>query len=175
MTPRRLLLSGLFLWCAAIAATPLLSSLGGAGAGAASLSYEFFSRVCHQLDSRSFHIAGYKMAVCIRCTSIYAAFFLSVLFSPMLSRTFLAAVPARVLLIASGLPMAVDVGLAALGIHESNVFTRMTSGALFGCALSIVLVPTLDEVIGWLFFRRDSKQNWQSVPKESLNTLRQSG
>jgi uncharacterized membrane protein len=146
MTPRRLLLAGLFIWCAAIVATPLLSSLGGAEAGAASVSYEFFSRVCHQLDSRSFHIAGNKFAVCIRCTSIYTAFFLSVLLSPVLLRTFLSAVSPRVLLIVSALPMAVDVGLAAIGAHDSTAATRLVTGAVFGCALGIILAPLLEEL-----------------------------
>jgi uncharacterized membrane protein len=144
MTPRRLLLAGLFIWCAAIVATPLLGSPGDGGA--ASFSYEFFSRVCHQMDSRSFHIAGNKFAVCIRCTSIYTAFFLSVLLSPVLLRTFLSAVSPRVLLIVSALPMAVDVGLAVVGVHDSTAATRLATGAVFGCALGIILAPLLEEL-----------------------------
>ena len=120
MTPRRLLIAALFTWCAAIVAAPWLSTLGGNGARAASILYDLFSRVCHQLDERSFHIAGAKFAVCIRCTSIYAAFFISVPVSPMLSRTFLASLSARGLLCAAALPMAIDVGLAAAGIHGST-------------------------------------------------------
>jgi hypothetical protein len=49
--------------------------------------------------------------------------------------------------------MGVDVGLAAFGIHESNVFTRMATGMLFGFALSIVLMPILEEVTGQLLSR----------------------
>ena len=105
------------------------------------------------MDSRSVHIGGSKFAVCIRCTSIYAAFFLSVLLYPMLSRTFLTAVSARVLLFISGLPMAVDVALAAAGIHDSTDATRLVTGALFGFALGCILAPLLEELAAEILSR----------------------
>jgi uncharacterized membrane protein len=145
MTPRRFLLISVFLWCAAIVATPVLASYDGAAAKAASLSYQFFSRVCHQLDSHSFHLAGYKFAVCIRCTSIYASFFLGLLFFPIIKRTKIVNVhPARVLIL-SLMPMGIDVALATFGIHESTTMTRGITGLIFGLALTIVLVPVLEE------------------------------
>lgn len=151
MTPRRILLAAIFMWCAAIVATPLLRSLGGAGA--ASMLYEFFSRACHQMDSRSFHIDGNKFAVCIRCSSIYAAFFLSVLLSPVLSRRVLTSASARVLLFVSALPMAVDVALAAIGVHDSTDATRLVTGAVFGFALGIILAPLLEELAAEILSR----------------------
>lgn len=150
MTPRWLLIIGTFAWCAAIAVTPLLASLGGTGTQSASLSYDFFSRVCHQFDSRSFHLAGYKFAVCIRCFTIYASFFLGMIFYPLVSRTRIVVLPPSSLLIISLIPMGIDVTLATLGIHDSSTTTRIVTGFLFGLALSIVLVPTLEEVTGKL-------------------------
>jgi uncharacterized membrane protein len=145
MTPRRFLQTSVFLWCAAIVATPVLASYDGAVAKAASLSYQFFSHVCHQLDSHSFHLAGFKFAVCIRCTSIYASFFLGLLFFPMIKRTKIVDVhPARVLIL-SLVPMGIDVALATFGIHESTTMTRSITGLIFGSALTIVLVPVLEE------------------------------
>lgn len=38
---------------------------------AAGLVYLFFKPICHQIDSRSFHIYGVKLAVCSRCSLIY--------------------------------------------------------------------------------------------------------
>jgi uncharacterized membrane protein len=146
MTPRRFLLTSVFLWCAVIAATPLLASYDGAATKAAFLSYQFFSRVCHQLDSHSFHLAGFKFAVCIRCSSIYASFFLGLLFFPIIKRTKIVDVhPARVLGL-SLLPMGIDVALDTLGIHESTTTTRGITGLIFGLALTIVLVPVLEEL-----------------------------
>ncbi len=151
MTPRRVLLVAALLWCVATVATPLLASLGGVASGAASFLYEFFSRVCHQFDSRSFHIAGHKFAVCIRCFAIYTSFLLGIVFSPLLSRTKIAAIPSSRLLVASLIPMGLDVGLATLGFHDSTAATRLITGFLFGLALSVVLVPILEEVSFSLF------------------------
>jgi uncharacterized membrane protein len=148
MTPRRFLLTSVFLWCAAIAATPLLASYDGAATKAAFLSYQFFSHVCHQFDSHSFHLASFKFAVCIRCTSIYASFFLGLLFFPIIKRTKIMDVdPGRVLVL-SLLPMGIDVAIATFGIHESTTMTRSMTGLIFGPALSIVLVSALEELAG---------------------------
>jgi len=67
-----LLLAGALLWCAGIVLAPLLNLRP---------VYEFFALICHQDPNRSFTIAGTPLPVCIRCTSIYFGFFLSLLFS----------------------------------------------------------------------------------------------
>jgi len=151
MTPRRLLLLALFCWCAAIAGTPLLASMGGWGSRISLFLYEFFSRVCHQIDARSFHLAGHKCAVCARCAAIYCSFLFGVLVFPRLSATRLAAIPMSVLLPFSLMPMGIDVLLATLGIHESNDVTRVTTGFIFGLVLSLALTVELEELIGGLF------------------------
>lgn len=148
MTPRRLLITALFIWCAAIVATPILASYGGTAANGAGLSYRIFSRVCHQFDSRSFHIGEYKFAVCIRCTMIYASFLLGVLCYPAVVRTRITSVKPGILLGVSLVPMGIDVLFSVFGIHDSTVATRTATGVLFGAALSVVLLPALEEVIG---------------------------
>jgi Predicted membrane protein len=153
MTPHRILLAAVFFWCAAITATPFLASHDGAASVLASFSYRFFSHVCHQLDSRSFHVDGNKFAVCIRCFSIYTTFFLGIVFFPKIERTKLAAVSPRVLLAFSALPMAIDVALAGLGISESTVLTRIVTGSLFGLALSIILTPDLEEIVSTILLQ----------------------
>jgi uncharacterized membrane protein len=59
------LVVGSTLWCVSIIAAPVfgLNSV-----------YSFFSGICHQDPTRSWHVAGEPLAVCIRCTSIYFAF-----------------------------------------------------------------------------------------------------
>ena len=169
MTSRRILLAGAFFWCVLIVAAPLLASFGGRSALTASYLYEIFSRVCHQLDSHSYHIAGFKFGVCIRCTAIYASFFGGMILFPLLKRTTIALQESSFILMISLIPMGVDVGLAAFGIHESNVFTRMATGVLFGFALSIVLMPTLEEVTGQLLSRFQSPQHVHNLPPSVLN------
>jgi uncharacterized membrane protein len=60
-----LLVTASTLWCISIVAAPFLGL---------SWVYTFFSRICHQDPSRSWHLSGEPLAVCIRCTSIYFAF-----------------------------------------------------------------------------------------------------
>ncbi len=145
MTPRRILLGAVFLWCALIYATPLLELHGGVSA--AGFSYRFFSHICNQLDSHSFFFDGAKFPVCVRCTSIYTAFFLSVLVFPLFSRLQIFRSSSRWLLVIAAVPMAVDVGLAAIGSHTVTTMTRLVTGAWFGFFIGIVLTPLLQEVL----------------------------
>jgi uncharacterized membrane protein len=147
MSPRRVLVTMVFLWCAAIVAAPMLNSLGSPLAAWGSFLYQLFSRVCHQLDERSFHIAGSKFGVCIRCTAIYFTFFLGILFAPFVTKRIGNRLSSRSLLLLSALPMAVDVVLSTAGIHESNAVTRVCSGAIFGFGLSIPLLEPLEELV----------------------------
>src|SRR5262245_55406773 len=62
------LLAGATLWCLSIVVAPMLGL---------PWVYVFFSRICHQDPSRSWHLAGETFAVCIRCTSTYFAFTVS--------------------------------------------------------------------------------------------------
>lgn len=62
------LLIGSTLWCLVILAAPVLRL---------PLVYEFFARICHQDPSRSWHMLGEPLPVCIRCSSIYFAFTIS--------------------------------------------------------------------------------------------------
>ena len=59
------LLAASTLWCLAIIAAPVFEW---------SWIHEIFSRICHQDPSRSWHLAGEPLPVCIRCASIYFAF-----------------------------------------------------------------------------------------------------
>src|ERR671913_225429 len=45
--------------------------------------YGVFHAVCHQIAERSFHVDGHALAVCSRCTGIYAGFMLSALLYPL--------------------------------------------------------------------------------------------
>ncbi|HTR82694.1 MAG TPA: DUF2085 domain-containing protein [Bacteroidota bacterium] len=169
MTPRRLLLAAAFLWCASIVAAPVLASWGEAWSSAASVLYVMFSRVCHQMDTRSFHIAGFKFGVCIRCTAIYFSFFLGMILFPRIAKTKVSIIDSSLVLVLSLIPMGIDVTLATLGLHESTVFTRMATGIIFGSGLSVILVPTLQEVTGGflsLVRSRAQKVNLRNLKSE---------
>jgi uncharacterized membrane protein len=54
------------VWCLAIFLAPLFHLAP---------VYLFFSRVCHQLPTRSWHLYGEQLGLCIRCTSLSLGFF----------------------------------------------------------------------------------------------------
>jgi uncharacterized membrane protein len=80
-----ILLGGCFLWCAVLFLPPLLASEVAYFPQLSDALYRMFSKICHQDDARSFHLLGHKLAVCIRCSSIYLSFLFGVLFVPLFS------------------------------------------------------------------------------------------
>jgi uncharacterized membrane protein len=66
------LLVGATLWCATIIAAPVLGL---------HFVYDAFSTICHQDPSRSFHLDGSPLPVCIRCASIYFGFLFALILS----------------------------------------------------------------------------------------------
>jgi len=113
--------------------------------------YEFFSRICHQLDSHSLHLFDAKFAVCARCTAIYYGFFVCVIIYPLLLRRALPVAVAETIvnsprnLFLSVLPILIDLGLSESGVHESTLATRVVTGAIFGITLPFILIPPAAE------------------------------
>ncbi|MXX77249.1 MAG: DUF2085 domain-containing protein [Holophagales bacterium] len=66
-----------------VVAAPLSAASGGR---AASLLYEFFAPVCHQIAERSFHLHGHPLAVCHRCFGFYVGFTLGLAVLPFVRR-----------------------------------------------------------------------------------------
>ncbi|MBI3788832.1 MAG: DUF2085 domain-containing protein [Ignavibacteriales bacterium] len=133
-------------WCGLIVAAPLLASYTQL-TGVASQVYSLFSPICHQFDSRSFHIAGEKLGVCIRCSSIYFSFFASLALYPLFRRLESFTVPRIQWLILALMPMALDVMSNLTSIHLSTTVTRTISGIMFGGILPVFLFPPLVEAL----------------------------
>ncbi len=131
------------MWCAVVVCTPLLATID---ARAASIGYRMLSFVCHQDPHRSFELAGHPMAACIRCTSIYLAFFAGALLAPIVARRL---PPSTIVLwCIAVLPMAADALLDTLGWHPSSTPARMFTGSLFGIISGVILTPLLIEALG---------------------------
>ncbi|HZH39220.1 MAG TPA: DUF2085 domain-containing protein, partial [Bacillales bacterium] len=62
------------IWLLLVFLAPVFYVSGGSLTKFSSLTYLFFSNVCHQIDDRSFHIFHHKLGVCSRCFSIYIGF-----------------------------------------------------------------------------------------------------
>lgn len=115
--------------------------------------YRAFSFLCHQIPERSFHLEGHALGVCARCTGIYAGFAASVLFYP-LSRSLKGAdSPSRIWLLLACVPITIDFALKFFGIWENTHFSRFATGAIFGAACALFVVPGFID-LGELILRR---------------------
>jgi uncharacterized membrane protein len=130
-------------WCAGILAAPLFSHTRLHNG--AEMLYTMYSRVCHQNDLHSFHLAGEKCGVCIRCSAIYFGFLVGLLLLPLSGGLRRMQIPSPLLLVAVMMPMLVDVLLQFSGLHISTTFTRLATGILFGGIMPWCIVPLLIE------------------------------
>ena len=127
-----------------IVGAPLLKAAGFWAA--AEGVYRGFGLVCHQLDGRSFHVAGEPLAVCARCFGLYAGALAGVaaypLARPLVRRDF----PARAWLLASAVPTSVDFALGFFGVWENTHASRFLTALPLGIALAFCAVPGLVDV-----------------------------
>lgn len=105
--------------------------------------YQAFSRVCHQIPERSFHIAGHSLAVCARCTGLYVGLAAGVLFYPLLRSLRSTETPARFWLFVAAVPMGIDFLLGFFGIWENTHLSRFVTGVLLGAVAALFIVPGL--------------------------------
>jgi uncharacterized membrane protein len=128
----------------AIIGAPLIQSSGHPAF--AFKIYRAFSFVCHQIPDRSFHLAGYKFAVCSRCTGIYAGFALAALSYPLVRSLKQTVTPSLVWLFLAVMPLAIDWSLGYFLIWQNNHLSRFSTGALFGATAVFYIVPGLIEL-----------------------------
>ncbi len=156
--PKRIyiaLLIAVGLWCLTIVAPTFLIGLGGAGGHAIADNLYFgFSRICHQIDDRSFHLFGAKFAVCIRCTSIYFSFFAGILIVPLFRSLAQASMPDKRWFLLAVLPMTVDAVCNDLKIHQSDDVTRSVTGAVAGVVFAFFVVPLIIEAVTQILSHR---------------------
>ncbi|HEX2271825.1 MAG TPA: DUF2085 domain-containing protein [Pyrinomonadaceae bacterium] len=108
--------------------------------------YRAFGALCHQLPERSYFIDGHKLAVCSRCTGLYAGFAFAILLYPLLRPLRTIDWPPREWLILSAVPMAIDVGLDVFGIWENTHTSRLLTGVLLGSVSVFYVMPGLAEL-----------------------------
>ncbi len=146
-----IILGGALVWCGAILLAPALAAWEGAPQWLAAALYRFFTPICHQMDARSFHLFGFPLAVCSRCSSIYIAFLVGTLLYPLVHDLQRSSMPPRALLVIALAPMVIDAGASFLGLHEATFLTRTLTGALFGLLLPFFIIPAAVEGAGQLF------------------------
>jgi uncharacterized membrane protein len=134
-------LAGALVWCGLIVAAPVLVNAGGTAAQWGAALYTFFHPLCHQLDGRSLHILGEPLAVCSRCSAIYAGFLAGVIVYPLFRPVRAPHPPSRTMLVIALSPMVLDVVLGFAGLHDATIGTRLVTGAIFGLLIPYVVLP----------------------------------
>jgi uncharacterized membrane protein len=108
--------------------------------------YRAFGTLCHQLPERSYFIDGHKLAVCSRCTGIYAGFAFMLLLYPLVRSLRNTDMPRRSLLLLATVPLLIDFSLTFFGIWENTHTSRLLTGALLGSVAVFYVVPGLMEL-----------------------------
>lgn len=104
--------------------------------------YRGFHTVCHQMPGRSFHVAGFPLAVCARCAGLYAGLLAGLVAYPLLRRPLARTdAPARGWLLAAALPTSVDFALGVSGLWENTHWSRFSTALLPGAAAAFYVVP----------------------------------
>ena len=105
---------------------------------------QVFSTICHQIPERSPAVDGVHLAACHRCYGVYMGLFAAPLaglalrrYAPILDRG------ARLVVLASLSPLAIDWLLGIAGLWHNTPVTRMTTGALFGLVAGLLLTLAL--------------------------------
>lgn len=103
-----------------------------------------FQHLCHQLPNRSFSIDGVPLAVCHRCTGVYAGLALGALALPVVrERARHWARHDRWILLAAVLPATIDWGGDVLGLWSNTVGTRVVTGLWMGIIVGLVFARSL--------------------------------
>ena len=103
--------------------------------------YRGFGIFCHQRPDRSYFIEGHKLAVCSRCTGLYAGFAFTLLLYPLLRSLRSAAMPSRRVLFLAAIPLLIDFSLTFFGIWENTHTSRLLTGALLGSVVVFYVMP----------------------------------
>jgi uncharacterized membrane protein len=149
--PLRFLLCTVWvLLCVLVVGAPILAAQEYFAPSA--FIYLVFSGLCHQIPERSFVLAGFSLAVCHRCSGIYLGLIAgSLIKNPCIYRY------RRILrywIIASIIPLVLDVSLPLAGIAVSTPLSRFLTGLLFGTMISSLFIYGIRELLEKAPFQR---------------------
>lgn len=119
-----------------------LAAAGGHGE-LAQVIYYAFGVLCHQRPERSYFIDGHKLAVCSRCTGLYAGFAFTLLLYPLIRSLRTTSAPPRSWLLLAAVPLGIDFSLTFFGIWENTHTSRLLTGTLLGSVAVFYVVPGL--------------------------------
>lgn len=139
------------IWVSAIILAPVFENNG-----IKSISqpiYQFYSFMCHQISSRSFHYHEHPFAVCARCFGFYGGFLLGFIVYPIIRELNNTDSFPRIWLFAAMIPMGIDFSLTFFEIWENTHLSRVVTGGILGFACAFFIIPALVEISFFIKFR----------------------
>jgi uncharacterized membrane protein len=103
--------------------------------------YGAFAILCHQLPERSYFIDGHQLAVCSRCTGVYAGFAFTLLLYPLIRSLKNPEMPRPSWLLLAALPLAIDFGVNFFDFWQNTHTSRLLTGAFLGSAVVFYVMP----------------------------------
>jgi uncharacterized membrane protein len=131
--------------------------------------YEFFRPACHQISERSFHLAGFPLAVCARCTGLYVGALAGVALYPLARRVARTDAPPRAWLILAAVPTTVDFALGFFHVWENTHWSRFSTALLLGAASAFYIVPGLVDLWGMILRRLSRRGRPRGFPEGSFS------
>lgn len=116
--------------------------------------YTFFSYLCHQIPSRSFHLESHAFAVCSRCFGVYFGLLFGFIVYPIFRAVNETEPLSRIWLFLALIPIGVDWSLSVFGIWENTHWSRFVSGMILGAACAVFIIPALVEIFQLLSSRK---------------------
>ena len=129
---------------ALIFVAPLAAATGQNGVAQA--IYRAFAIACHQLPDRSYFIDNHKLAVCSRCTGLYAGFAITLLVYPLVRSLRTTTTPRPMYLVFAAIPLVIDFSLTFFGLWENTHTTRLLTGALLGSVTVFYVMPGISDL-----------------------------
>lgn len=137
-------LIGIILWLGVVFMAPYLKSQSS---DLNKFFYDIFSPICHQIQSRSFFLFGYPLAVCTRCFGIYVGFFVGTGLFPFLKGFSNLNLPKTKIFIFMSLPIAFDFIGNLLHFWVTPNWLRFITGFLWGKILPFYFIIGLTDLI----------------------------
>lgn len=127
-------------------------------AGISGSIYEFFSYLCHQIPSRTFHIGESAFAVCSRCFGVYFGLLFGFIVYPFIRSIENIEPFPRIWLFLSLVPMGIDWSLGFFDVWENTHASRFITGLILGVACAIYIVPAIVELGQLIANKRQTKR-----------------
>ncbi len=128
--------------------------------------------VCHQIDLRSFHLGDRRLPLCARCSGMYLAAMLGLIYQTIIGPrrggmpSWRVSIVLGVLVLAfaaDGLNSYLHLFPGAPGLYEPQNWLRLLTGSGMGMVISIVLFPSFNQTIWEKWDPRQATGTWKPL------------